>query len=54
MSAYMLALSAASFVYIAAVDLIPSLHRDMKRGASVKQLALLISGIGTIAAISLA
>lgn len=51
---YMLALSAASFVYIAAVDLIPSLHRDMKRGASVKQLALLISGIGTIAAISLA
>lgn len=46
---YMLAISTASFVYIAAVDLIPSLHQHMKRWASLQQLALLIAGIATIA-----
>jgi len=51
---YMLAISAASFVYIASVDLIPSLHQEMKRWASVQQLVLLIAGIGTIALISMA
>lgn len=49
---YMLAISAASFVYIAAADLIPSLHQDRKRRASVQQLGLLIAGIGTIALIA--
>jgi zinc and cadmium transporter len=49
---YMLAISAASFVYIAAVDLIPSLHQDVNRKASIQQLVLLGAGIGTIATIS--
>lgn len=46
---YILALSAASFIYIAAADLIPSLHREVTFGASLRQLALLLAGIGTIA-----
>lgn len=46
---YMLALSAASFIYIAAADLIPSLHRQVTIAASLRQLVLLLAGIGTIA-----
>jgi zinc and cadmium transporter len=46
---YMLALSAASFIYIAAADLIPSLHRQVTTAASFRQLVLLLAGIGTIA-----
>lgn len=46
---YILALSAASFIYIAAADLIPNLHRQITPAASVRQLALLLAGIGTIA-----
>jgi zinc and cadmium transporter len=45
----MLALSAASFIYIAAADLIPSLHRQVMAAASLRQLLLLLAGIGTIA-----
>ncbi len=48
---YMLAVSAASFVYVASVDLIPSLHHEMKRRASLQQVAMLIAGIATIATI---
>jgi zinc and cadmium transporter len=47
---YMLALSAASFIYIAAADLIPGLHREVTLGASMRQLFLLLTGIATIAA----
>jgi zinc and cadmium transporter len=46
---YMLALSAASFIYIAAADLIPSLHQQVTAAASLRQLLLLLAGIGTIA-----
>jgi len=46
---YILALSAASFTYIAAADLIPGLHRQTSAAASLRQLALLLAGIGTIA-----
>ncbi len=46
---YILALSAASFIYIAAADLIPGLHRQVTPAASLRQLALLLAGIGTIA-----
>jgi zinc and cadmium transporter len=46
---YILALSAASFIYIAAADLIPGLHRQVTAAASLRQLALLLAGIGTIA-----
>jgi zinc and cadmium transporter len=46
---YMLALSAASFIYIATADLIPGLHREATLGAGLRQLVLLLAGIGTIA-----
>jgi zinc and cadmium transporter len=46
---YILALSAASFIYIAAADLIPGLHRQVSAAASLRQLVLLLAGIGTIA-----
>jgi zinc and cadmium transporter len=46
---YILALSAASFIYIAAADLIPGLHRQVTLAAALRQLALLLAGIGTIA-----
>ncbi|MHB9112346.1 MAG: ZIP family metal transporter [Thermoleophilia bacterium] len=46
---YILALAAASFIYIATADLIPGLHRQVKPAASLLQIALLLAGIGTIA-----
>jgi len=46
---YILAVSAASFIYIAAADLIPSLHRQTNLDASLRQLMLLLAGIMTIA-----
>jgi zinc and cadmium transporter len=46
---YIMAVSAASFVYIAIADLVPSLHRHTGLGSSVRQLALMLAGIGTIA-----
>ena len=46
---YVLALSAASFIYIATADLVPHLHRKVALSDSVKQVALLLAGIATIA-----
>jgi zinc and cadmium transporter len=46
---YILAISAASFIYIAAADLIPGLHRQVSPSATLRQLVLLVAGIGTIA-----
>ena len=48
---HMLGISAASFIYVAAVDLIPSLHRDTNRSTSIQQLVLLVAGMGTIGVI---
>ncbi len=45
---YILSISAASFIYIAAADLIPSLHRQTTPTASSWQLLMLLAGIGTI------
>ena len=45
---YILALSAASFIYIAAADLIPGLHREVGFAATLRQLLLLMAGILTI------
>ena len=45
---YILALSAASFIYIATADLIPTLHRKSGLMVSLRQLVLLLAGIGTI------
>lgn len=46
---YILAFSAASFIYIAIADLIPGLHRQVTLTAALRQLVLLLAGIGTIA-----
>lgn len=46
---YVLALSTASFIYIAAADLIPTLHRRSAPGAAFVQFLLVLAGIGTIA-----
>jgi zinc and cadmium transporter len=48
---YLLAVSAASFIYIATADLIPSLHRQTTPAATLRQLGLLLAGIGSIAAL---
>jgi zinc and cadmium transporter len=45
---YILALSAASFIYIAMADLIPELHKRFGIKTTVRQFLLFISGIGTI------
>ena len=47
---FILALSAASFIYIAIADLVPSLHRQTGLKPAITQLALILAGIGTIAA----
>jgi zinc and cadmium transporter len=46
---YVLALSAASFIYIATADLVPHLHRRVTLPDSVWQVALVLAGIATIA-----
>lgn len=46
---YILALSAASFIYIATADMIPGLHQQVTPAALLKQLLLLVLGVGSIA-----
>jgi len=46
---YVLALAAAGFIYIAAADLIPGLHRRAASTAGLGQLVLILAGIATIA-----
>lgn len=46
---FILALSAASFIYIAVADLVPSLHRQVDLRATLTQLTLVLAGIATIA-----
>jgi zinc and cadmium transporter len=45
---YALAISAASFIYVAVGDLLPTLHRRTGRCESVLQVLLLVAGIATI------
>lgn len=45
----MLAIAAASFLYIALADIIPSLHRAPTRSSLPQQLAGIALGVGTIA-----
>ena len=47
---YILAFTAASFIYIAVADLIPSLHRGVRLKDTVAQLILIAAGILLIAA----
>ncbi len=46
---YVLAISAASFIYIAIADLVPGLHRRVGARATLLQTLLILAGIGTIA-----
>jgi zinc and cadmium transporter len=45
---YVLAISAASFIYIATADLIPGLHRETSPRSGIHQMLLLLAGIATI------
>ena len=45
---FIMALSAASFIYIAIADLIPNLHRRAALAQGIRQSALMLAGIGTI------
>ncbi|HQS89350.1 ZIP family metal transporter, partial [Polaromonas sp.] len=46
---FVLAISAASFIYIAVADLVPSLHRHTALKSSLIQVGLILAGIATIA-----
>ncbi|MFX0081176.1 MAG: ZIP family metal transporter [Candidatus Hodarchaeota archaeon] len=45
---FFLAISAASFIYIALTDLTPNLHRKVGSKYAITQTTLIIAGIGTI------
>ncbi len=42
---YVLAIAAASFIYIAVADLIPSLHKKTQLSATLQQSGLIVSGV---------
>ena len=46
---YILAISAASFIYIAVADLVPSMHHQIGIKSAAQQLILILAGIATIA-----
>ena len=48
---YFLAMAAASFIYIAVADLIPTLHKKTDIKTSIEQLALIIAGVWMIYAL---
>ena len=45
---FILAISAASFIYIAVADLVPNLHRQMGLKPAVIQIIFMLTGIATI------
>ena len=45
---YVLAVSAASFIYIAVADLIPNLHRRSTVRFDLRQVVMMLAGISTI------
>jgi zinc and cadmium transporter len=45
---YVMAISAASFLYIALTDLCPELHREIGPSFAIRQFLLILAGIGTI------
>ena len=50
---FFIAISAASFIYIALSDLTPDLHRNVGLKYSIRQILLIFAGIGTITLIFL-
>jgi len=45
---YVMAFSAASFLYIALTDLYPQLHQKIGFGSAIRQFLLILAGIGTM------
>ena len=45
---YVLALAAASFIYVAVADLIPGLHRNTALPATLRQVALIALGVAVV------
>lgn len=45
---YVLAFAAASFIYIAVADLIPTLHKRVSPAAAIEQILLMVAGIALI------
>ena len=45
---YVMAISAASFLYIALADLSPELHREVGFLYAIRQFLLMLAGVGTI------
>jgi zinc and cadmium transporter len=45
---YVLAVAAASFIYIAVADLIPGLHRRLHPRATLQQISLILAGVAVI------
>jgi zinc and cadmium transporter len=43
-----LAVAAASFIYIAVADLIPGLHRRLHPRETLQQLSLILAGVAVI------
>ncbi|RMH02755.1 MAG: ZIP family metal transporter [Nitrospirae bacterium] len=46
---YILAVATASFIYVAAADLIPGLHQRPHLGATAQQIVLILAGVSVIA-----
>ena len=47
-SPYIMAFSAASFLYISLTDLYPQLHQKPEFGSAIQQILLILAGIGTM------
>ena len=45
---YFIAIAAASFIYIAVADLIPTLHKRVEFIETVRQIVLITLGVGII------
>ena len=50
---YLLALAAASMIYVAVADLIPGLHKRTQMSDTVQQVVLIVSGVGTVALVGI-
>jgi zinc and cadmium transporter len=51
LTGWLLPIAAGGFTYIALADLVPALHARRGEGAAALQLALVLSGVATVAAI---
>ncbi len=49
----LLALAAASMIYVAVADLIPGLHKRAQLSDTIQQVGLIVLGVGTVAVISM-